>query len=73
MSRWFLRKLMGLATIAVIGAVGLATSVATHASAQPGAVTAYTMTPKRMAASSAALVALIGAVVGGLALARSRT
>jgi hypothetical protein len=32
----------------------------------------YTMTPERIAASTAALVGLIGAVIGGLALARSR-
>jgi hypothetical protein len=65
-----LRRAIGLAA-AVIGAIGLAASVAAHASAQPGAVTVYTMTPERMAASTAALVALIGAVIGGLALSRS--
>jgi hypothetical protein len=39
--------------------------------ATPAAVTVYTMTPERITASVAAVVALIGAVVGGLALARS--
>ena len=37
----------------------------------PPAVSVYTLTPKRIAATVAAVVGLIGAVVGGLALARS--
>ena len=32
----------------------------------------YTLTPERIAASLAAVVGLVGAVVGGLALARAR-
>jgi len=44
-----------------------------HASAQPAAATAYTMTPGRIAASTAAAVGLISLVIGGLALARSRS
>jgi hypothetical protein len=43
-----------------------------QAPGQPSRVSAYTLTPKRMLASSSALVGLIGTVVGGLALARSR-
>jgi len=41
------------------------------ASVEPDSVSAYTLTPERIAASSAALVGLVGAVIGGLALARS--
>ena len=37
----------------------------------PAAVSVYTLTPERIAASVAAVVGLIGAVIGGLALARS--
>ena len=38
---------------------------------QPAAVRVSTMTPERIVASLAVVVALIGAVIGGLALARS--
>jgi hypothetical protein len=51
--------------------VGLAVPVAAQVLVQPPAVDAYALTPKRLAASSAAVVGLIGAVIGGLALARS--
>ena len=37
---------------------------------EPAAVSAYTMTPERLGASMGAVVALVGAVIGGLALAR---
>jgi hypothetical protein len=70
-NKWFLRGAIVFAATAVVASVGLAASAAAHDGAQPGAVTVYTMTSKRMAASTAALVALIGAVAGGLALARS--
>ena len=56
---------------ALIGGVGLAAPAAAQVSDQPPAVSAYTLTPERIAASGAAVVGLIGAVVGGLALARS--
>ena len=59
------------AAAAVIGGLGPAAPAAAHASVQPAA-TVYTMTPERIAASTAIVVALIGAVVGGLALARFR-
>ena len=51
--------------------VGLAASAAAQVSDQPPAVSPYTLTPERIAASVAAVVGLIGAVIGGLALARS--
>jgi hypothetical protein len=44
---------------------------AAHVSAQPAAATVYTMSPERIQASVAILVGLVGAVIGGLALARS--
>ena len=61
-----------LAAAALIGGVGLAAPAAAQVSDQPRAVSVYTITPERIAASVAAVVALIGAVIGGLALARSR-
>ncbi|MEU6578512.1 DUF6223 family protein [Streptomyces sp. NPDC046805] len=50
----------------------LAAPAATHALAQSGNVGAYTLTAARFWATSAALLALVGVVIGGLALARSR-
>lgn len=60
-----------LAAVALIGAFGLAAPAAAQVSDQPPAVTVRTLTPKRLVASVAAVTGLIGAVVGGLALARS--
>jgi Family of unknown function (DUF6223) len=55
----------------LIGGVGLLTPAAARASDQPPAVSAYTVTPERMAASAAAALGVIGVVIAGLALARS--
>jgi hypothetical protein len=60
-----------LAAAALVGGVGLAAPVAAQVSDQPPAVSVYTLTPERIAATVAAVVGLIGAVIGGLALARS--
>jgi hypothetical protein len=60
-----------LAVAAVVLGFGLIAPAAAHASVQPAAASVYTMTPERIAASAAAVVGLIGAVIGGLALARS--
>ncbi|GAA0539898.1 DUF6223 family protein [Streptomyces antimycoticus] len=49
----------------------LAAPAAAHVSAQSAAVDAYTLTTGRLVGSAAALVALAGVVIGGLALARS--
>ncbi|MFJ3339280.1 DUF6223 family protein [Streptomyces sp. NPDC086766] len=49
----------------------LAAPAAAHALAQSGEVGAYTLTAARFWATSAALLALVGVVIGGLALARS--
>ena len=69
--KWVLRRAIDLAAIAVVGGFGLAAPAAAQSSVQPDAATVYAMTSKRMAASTAAVVGLIGAVIGGLALARS--
>ena len=65
------RVIATLVAAALIGGVGLAASAAAQVSDQPPPVRVYTLTPERVAASAAAVVALIGAVIGGLALARS--
>lgn len=81
MIRWVLRREMDkverlrgvtdlLAAALVVG-FGLAAPVTAYASAEPAAVDVYTMTPGRIGAIVAAVVGLIGAVIGGLALARS--
>jgi Family of unknown function (DUF6223) len=69
MFRWALRKGMLAAVAALVGSVGLAAPAAAQVTDQPPAVS--TLTPERIAASLAAVVGLIGAVIGGLALARS--
>jgi hypothetical protein len=64
------RHLLAGAAAALLGGSGLATPAAAHVSAQSARVDAYTLTPGRLAGTVAALVALAGVVVGGLALAR---
>jgi hypothetical protein len=66
-----LRTAIDLAATALVVGFGLAAPAAAQPSVQPNAATVYTMTPERIAASTAAVLALIGAVIGGLALARS--
>jgi Family of unknown function (DUF6223) len=67
---WLVPRGTLLLAAALIGGVGLAAPAAAQVLDQPPAVNAYTMTPERIAASVAAVVGLIGAVIGGLALAR---
>jgi Family of unknown function (DUF6223) len=67
MSRWA----RVLAAAVMIGGFGFGAPAAAQVSDQPPAVRAYTLTPERIAASAAGVVGLIGAVIGGLALARS--
>lgn len=45
--------------------------LAAHVSVQPAAADVYGLTPERIWATAAALLALVGVVIGGLALARS--
>jgi len=59
-----------LATAVIVG-YGLAQPALAQVLSQPAAVPVYTMTPERIAASTAAVIGLIGAVIGGLALVRS--
>ena len=60
-----------LAAAAMVAELGLDSTTAAQVSGQASVVSPYTFTPERIAASSAALVALMGAVIGGLALARA--
>jgi hypothetical protein len=68
---WLVSRVTFLFATALIGGVGLVAPAAAQVSDQPPAVSAYNMTPERIAASAAGVVALIGAVIGGFALARS--
>ncbi|MGW5212261.1 DUF6223 family protein [Streptomyces sp. NPDC004051] len=65
------RRLLAAAVAAALGGIGLAAPAAAHASAQSAAVDAYSLTTGRLVGTTAALVALAGVVIGGLALARS--
>ena len=67
MIRW--PRVAHLLTAAVM-VCGLAIPAAAQRAGQPVDVAAYTFTPKRIMASGAAVTGLIGAVIGGLALAR---
>jgi Family of unknown function (DUF6223) len=60
-----------LAAAALVGGLGLAAPAAAQVSAQPADVNVYTMSPGRIGAMVAAVVGLIGAVIGWRALARS--
>ena len=60
-----------LAAVALVCGLGLAAPAAAEESVQSAGVDAYALTPKRIMASGAALTGLIGAVIGGIALARS--
>ena len=68
---WLVSPVTLLLAAALIGGVGLAAPAAAQVSDQPPAVTVYGPTPERIAAAVGAVVGLIGAVIGGLALARS--
>jgi hypothetical protein len=61
-----------LAAAVLVGGFGLAAPAAAYAAVQPAAASVYTMSPGRIGAIVAAVVGLIGAVIGGLALARGR-
>ena len=69
---WLVSRVTALLIGAVfIGGGGLTAPAAAQVSDQPPAVSAYTLTPERIAASVAAVVGLIATAIGGLALARS--
>lgn len=65
------RHLPAAAAAALLGGFALATPAAAHVSVQPAAASADAMSSGRLGAVVAALVALTGVVIGGLALARS--
>ena len=69
MKRTFALILAGLAAAALFGGLVHAVLVAAHLS-EPSDTTVYGLTPRRLWATTVALLALVGAVVGGLALAR---
>ncbi|WP_251062345.1 MULTISPECIES: DUF6223 family protein [unclassified Streptomyces] len=64
------RRVCAVAGAALLMGTGLAAPAAAHASAQPVAASVTYLSAGRLGASMAAVVALIGVVVGGLALAR---
>jgi hypothetical protein len=69
---WLLLRVTGLlAAAALVAGFGLAVPAAAQVSAQPAAASVYTMSLGRVEAILAAVVGLLGAVIGGLALARS--
>src|SRR5438093_13134511 len=70
MKRTFTLILAALAAAALFGGLVYAVLVAAHVS-EPAAATVYGVTPRRLWATAAAGLALVGVVVGGLALRRS--
>src|SRR5215213_5425728 len=70
MKRTFVLILAVLAATALLGGLVYAVLVAAHVS-EPAATTAQGATPRRLWATTAAVVALVGVVIGGLALRRS--
>src|SRR6516162_9868916 len=69
MKRTFAIILAALAAAALFGGLVYAVLVAAHVS-ESAAATVYGLTPRRLWATTAAVLALVGVVIGGLALAR---
>ena len=69
MKRTFAFILIALAAAALFGGLVHAVLVAAHVS-EPAATTVYGLTPRRLWATTAVVLALAGVVIGGLALAR---
>jgi len=69
MKRTFAVVLAGLAAAALFAGLVHAVLVAAHVS-EPAATTVHGLTPRRLWATASAMVALVGVVIGGLALAR---
>ena len=69
MKRTFAIILAAVAAAALFGGLVHVVLVAAHLS-EPAATTVYGMTPRRLWAGTVAVVALVGVVIGGLALAR---
>jgi hypothetical protein len=69
MKRTFAIIFAAVAAAALFGGLVYAVLVAAHVS-EPAATTVYGVTPRRLWATTVAVLALIGVVIGGLALAR---
>ena len=69
MKRTFAALLAALAAAALFGGLVYAVLAAAHLS-EPAATTVYGLTARRLWATAVAVLALVGAVIGGLALAR---
>ena len=69
MKRTFAIILAAVAAAALFGGLVHALLVAAHVS-EPAATTVYGVTPRRLWAATVAVLALVGVVIGGLALAR---
>jgi len=69
MIRTFAFVFAALAAAALFGGLVYAVLLAAHVS-EPAATTVYGPTPRRLWATAVAVLALVGAVIGGLALAR---
>src|SRR5256885_12495027 len=69
MKRTFTLILAALAAAALFGGLVYAVLVAAHVS-EPAATTVYGLTPRRLWATTVVMLALVGVVIGGLALAR---
>jgi hypothetical protein len=69
MKRTFAIVLAAVAAVALFGGLVYAVLVAAHVS-EPAATTVYGLTPRRLWATSVAVLALVGVVIGGLSLAR---
>ena len=70
MKRTLVLILAALAAAAVFAGLVHVVLVAAHVS-EPAATTVYGMTPRRLWATTAVVLALVGVVIGGLALRRS--
>jgi len=70
MKRTFAFILIALAAVALFAVLVHAVLVATHLS-EPAAITVHGLTPRRLWATTVAVLALIAVVIGGLALRQS--
>jgi Family of unknown function (DUF6223) len=70
MKRMFTISLAAVAAAALFGGLVYAVLVVAHVS-EPAATTVYGLTLRRLWATAAAAVALLGVIIGGVALARS--
>jgi hypothetical protein len=69
MKRTFAIVLAAVAAAALFGGLVYAVLVAAHVS-EPATTTVYGLTPRRLWATTVAVLALVGVVIGGLALVR---